>query len=238
MSCTNVMGAAMRLFLQRLTDPTQRTRTVAAICGILVGSSILLTLCVPSQSHWSALGPLNTGHEQLACADCHIPVQVEFPQQIQSAGRALVALKHDQFGAEKVGNGTCLNCHDRPMDRHPVQRFLEPRFRRARSNIAAHECTGCHGEHHGVRLTVTESFCVECHQNMEVRDDPISPAHRELAEGGKWATCLQCHDFHGNHSASTPVRFEHAIKDITTYFNGGESPYGPKRLETPNRKEE
>jgi hypothetical protein len=59
-----------------------------------------------------------------------------------------------------------------------------------------------------------------------------------LIEAGRWETCLQCHDYHGNHRWEPPLRLDKAIAlpDIDAYFkhvkhDKAPSPYGDKVIE-------
>jgi len=53
------------------------------------------------------------------------------------------------FGKLTVTNESGLGCHERPNDRHPVYRFLEPRFLKARVSLRPQLCVSCHTEHKG-----------------------------------------------------------------------------------------
>jgi len=112
-------------------------------------------------------------------------------------------------------------------DRHPVYRFLEPRFADARAALAPQACTSCHAEHTGRRATVEPTACRHCHADIELQSDPVSTPHAELARVGAWDTCLGCHDFHGNHAITVPTALTDAASPaaIERYLAGGESPY-------------
>jgi predicted CXXCH cytochrome family protein len=141
-------------------------------------------------------------------------------------------------GHVPVDDETCAGCHDNPDDRHPIHRFAEPRFAEARRDIGADRCVSCHGEHGGGRVTVDGiGFCVECHAEMEVEDDPASPSHAELVADERWTTCLGCHDFHGNHVREVPNTLDAALGTdaIEHYFGGGPSPYGEEKRVTADR---
>ena len=43
---------------------------------------------------------------------------------------------------------------------------------------------------------------------MEVQNDPIQPTHVTLSVLEEWGSCLRCHDYHGNHVWTTPIRLE------------------------------
>jgi len=169
---------------------------------------------------------MNTGHHSLACSQCHMPSPGSVRQQLQGKMQSLVGKGFFvDFGAGPVTRDTCLSCHRRPKDRHPVFRFLEPRFAEARSTIGAHQCVGCHQEHLGRRVTVSLTFCQTCHNELQLAEDPILPTHENLIQNSRWASCLGCHDFHGNHEFETPsTPFSEAA--LKAYFSGGPSPYG------------
>ena len=82
----------------------------------------------------------------------------------------------------------------------------------------------------------TIGFCTHCHQDTSLEDDPITPTHVELVRRGSWNTCLQCHDFHGNHVRDTPLRLEEGVPEalILEYFLGGPSPYGDEKRVEPS----
>jgi hypothetical protein len=155
-------------------------------------------------------------------------------QQLQVAASATL-LSRTEVGAVDVGyravtNSECLACHARPEDRHPVFRFLEPRFASVRDAIHPEQCESCHREHAGVRVTVVEqTYCKHCHGETALDSDPIDVSHRELVATERWDTCLGCHDFHGNHTMKPPRRLADRIpaERIRAYFDGAASPYGP-----------
>ena len=136
------------------------------------------------------------------------------------------------FGHQVVTNENCLACHERPNDRHPVYRFLEPRFLKAREALSPQFCVSCHAEHKGQRVTRTEiDYCVNCHKKTRLRKDPLDVSHERLIALKRWESCLGCHDFHGNHMMKTAKTVEAIIpaEKIRAYFQGGASPYGTER---------
>jgi hypothetical protein len=177
---------------------------------------------------------MNVGHEHLECASCHRPAPGTTRQQLQANVRTSLGLRatYVDFGMRAVGNADCRSCHDRPDDRHPVHRFLEPRFADARAALSPQTCTSCHGEHTGRRATVEADACKHCHDDLEIANDPVQPTHAALVAAAEWPTCLGCHDFHGNHDATPPTALEAAIPPamIQRYLAGGADPYaGPIR---------
>ena len=107
-------------------------------------------------------------------------------------------------------------------------RFNEPRFAKARNALGVHECQSCHAEHQGAKVVIQATYCSECHEGLEIENDPVDVPHVELAKGARWETCLGCHDFHGNHERTTPTKLDRALSpgDIERYFAGAKSPYG------------
>ena len=209
-------------------------RYFGIVLGILFGLMLVGFLVFPGRSALVARGPMNTGHEELACQECHSAVQGTAAQQLSANVYYWLGLRESTigFGSRDVDNDACTDCHQRPDDRHPVSRFLEPRFADQRKHLAAHMCVTCHTEHFGLRVTLqTTGYCVHCHQDTVLEDDPVSPSHEELVRRQAWNTCLQCHDFHGNHIRTTPVSLDEAVSEsrIRNYFEGGPSPYGEEK---------
>jgi hypothetical protein len=206
-------------------------RRIGMATGIVVGGAIVAALCAPGCEHLHAPGPMNAGHATLECERCHREAPGSVRQQLQSVARTWVGLDDHaaDVGFRSVSNRECTSCHDRPNDRHPTSRFLEPRFAEARAAIAPERCDSCHREHEGVRVTIVETtYCRHCHGELVVKQDPLDVPHAELVRDARWETCLGCHDFHGNHAAQPPQRLDEAIPvaRIREYFDGGPSPYG------------
>jgi hypothetical protein len=215
-------------------------RRIGVGTGVLVGLAIAAWLNAPGQAHLNAPGPMNTGHADLACTSCHQPAPGTVRQQLQAFARDwLVGVDpRADLGFRAVGNAECQRCHDRPDDRHPVYRFLEPRFADARAALHPELCVSCHQEHAGSRVTVADgTYCRHCHADLVVEHDPLDVSHRSLIEQKRWDTCLGCHDFHGNHDMKPPERLDAAIPAaaVQTYLRGGLSPYPPPivRAHTP-----
>ncbi len=187
----------------------------------------------PSYERYHAPGTANSGHEKLQCAECHIRTQGTVRQQIQANVRHWLGLRNNSvyFIYQPVGNRECLACHERPNDNHPAHRFLEPRFKKAREKIGAHSCTSCHREHQGVRVTIRSDYCVNCHEALKMKNDPLDIAHATLISDNRWITCLGCHDFHGNHIMQLMTKIDGVISygEISHYFNGGPSPYSQQK---------
>lgn len=203
----------------------------AGIIVLIIAAFILM----PRYAWLHAAGPMNTGHEDLVCEDCHQPAAGSLRQELQANVQFVLGNRSHpaQVGFRPVTNRDCQHCHDRPSDRHPVSRFLEPRFTKARAAIAPHKCASCHREHQGKRVTtVSQGYCSNCHQKLKLRKEKINVAHAELVKQKRWQTCMGCHDFHGNHRMNVRTRLENIIneKQIQDYFNGGDDPYSDKKI--------
>lgn len=203
--------------------------------GYLVGASVAVLeiglLMSPNLDAAHAKGPMNVGHETLTCDECHQSARGTLRQQIQAnvayaLGTRTLAV---DFGFAPVTSRECSSCHDRPKDRHPVSRFLEPRFSEARRETQAHRCVGCHAEHTGVRVSSGSEFCSHCHDDLRNEGDDL---HKEVAGQDQWQSCLRCHDFHGNHTNKVPETLDTAYPEsiVKQYLVDGESPYGAPRV--------
>lgn len=216
-------------------NPLRRRQLVGFSAGLSVIIVFVMVLAFyPKAENLNMIGPLNTGHEDLACIECHTPARGTLGQQIQTNLMFAMGKRKTkvEFGLENVDNNKCLACHDRPNDRHPVHRFEEPRFAEARKAINPTKCASCHTEHHGIRITIeSAAFCANCHQDTEMNNDPLDISHKELIAQGNWNSCLQCHDFHGNHVMHVAEKMQDTISlsDIVNYFKGGASPYPDKK---------
>ena len=210
----------------------KRGRAEMVLAAMLIGTVILGLWWVPPAQGFKAMGPMNTGHENLNCSACHRDAEGTLRQQLTHNTRSLLGLHESAMvpvGSAPVDNEVCLDCHNRPNDRHPTSRFMEIRFSHLRKSLGPHECNNCHGEHNGERVAGVEpGFCINCHQDLTVKQDPIQPSHAELIENQSWETCLQCHDFHGNHLRDTPEKLAEGIPQATIldYLKGGPDPYG------------
>lgn len=217
-----------------------RRRRVGSVIGSLLAGLTLLGLCWPGNEHWSAAGPMNTGHAALPCASCHRPSPGTVRQQLQANARFALGIRRApvDFGERGVESSDCLACHERPFDRHPVSRFIEPRFSRARAAVDVQRCDGCHREHSGARVTSEVNVCRHCHGDLKLRLDPLDTSHEDLVREERFSTCLGCHDFHGNHVMSPAKRMSEAVPlpQIGAYLRGGASPY-PSHLRKPAKQE-
>jgi hypothetical protein len=212
----------------------ERRRQLGLGTGIVLGAAAVASLNARGCETFHARGPMNSGHATLACGDCHREAPGTVRQQLQAAASATLLSATDapvvDVGYREVTNTECLACHVRTDDRHPVFRFLEPRFAAARDALHPERCESCHREHAGVRITIVEqTYCRHCHAETALDDDPLDVTHRELVATQRWDSCLGCHDFHGNHAMKAPRRLADRIPAAQTqaYFDGGPSPYGP-----------
>lgn len=211
--------------------------------GLSAGLAALVVLAMPGQQRLHASGPANTGHQDLACESCHRPAPGSRRQQIQANVAYWLGRRETgaDYGHQAVDNQACLACHERPNDRHPVFRFLEPRFAEARQALAPHQCASCHLEHQGGRVTLAveqSGYCVNCHQEISLKNDPASVPHARLIAEERWQSCLGCHDYHGNHQMETETDLRRAFdpQAIEMYFQGGPSPYSDTRYHQAKRE--
>lgn len=210
--------------------PVRTSRSQAWFAGALLAALPLLFLqpmLEPMRPH----GHPNVGHEQLKCTACHVESTASTRQVLQAKAKHLLGLRQTgaAIGPQVVTPATCIQCHANADDRHPTHRFLEPRFEQARAETGAQLCASCHREHAGTRTTMpTASYCASCHQDLVVKNDRASPTHAALIAGKRWETCMQCHDYHGNHRWTPPRRIEDgaSLELLQKYLKGGPSPYG------------
>ena len=212
-------------------SPLRKRQFIGGVVGVIIGVFLFFILTLESAEDYVSVGHFNTGHEDLSCYTCHADAKGNLLQQIQSNIAYAVGARKESvdFGTQDVTVDNCLQCHDRPNDRHPVYRFSEPRFKDAVKAIDATTCITCHTEHHGERVSVQSiNYCMNCHQDLVVEDDPLDIDHKTLIAKEEWFTCIQCHDFHGNHKYKVPSQMKDTIpmKKIQHYFDGGEDPFG------------
>ncbi len=212
-------------------SPLRKRQFIGGIIGLVLGGAMFFVLTLKSSEKYISVGPMNKGHEDLSCVTCHADAPGNLSQQIQSNISHAVGARAEgvDFGTADVTVKNCLECHDRPNDRHPTYRFSEPRFKKAIAEIDATTCLTCHSEHHEARVTVPQiNYCMNCHQDLVVENDPIDISHEDLIAAEEWFTCIQCHDFHGNHRYEVPTKLKDTIpmQSIQTYFDGGADPFG------------
>lgn len=185
-------------------------------------------------------GPMNVGHENISCDDCHQKAPGTLRQQLQSKVSYLLETRQTDavFGHLPVSNQDCLFCHERANDPHPVYRFIEPRFVEKRKKIKAQYCSTCHKEHTGLRITNDTQFCQYCHEKLSIKKDLIDIPHTQLIKDKKWTSCLGCHDYHGNHIYTSPRKTSDMIpeEELIRYFKGLSSPYSKEKKNEPLKK--
>lgn len=225
-----------------MQPPTARQVRIIAAFAILpmfAAAGVVLTdrELMPVMSH----GPLQAGHEAVNCESCHLPSAGTTRQQVQAKVHYLVGMRETSvdFGYSEVRSDACLECHERPNERHPIFRFQEPRFQEAVTQVEATSCLGCHSEHTSHRATTDLVFCQACHEDLKLKSDPLDVNHETLIANLEWQTCLGCHDFHGNHRHEAPKLLAAAIaaSDVAAYLRDGASPYPlPKLFEAKEDK--
>lgn len=205
-------------------------RLKAYVAGAMM-AALPMFMLLPGMEDIRPHGHPNVGHEQLKCVACHAESGASTRQVFQAKVKHAMGLRETGavLGMQPVTSATCVACHANPDDRHPPQRFLEPRFEKARAETGAQNCVSCHREHSAARVTAPgATYCVSCHQDLKVKDDKASPTHDMLVRQKRWDTCLQCHDYHGNHKWSAPLRLQDAatLDVLHKYLKDGPSPFG------------
>jgi formate-dependent nitrite reductase cytochrome c552 subunit len=214
----------------RHSSTERALKRAAYVLGAAVVAAALAAVMMPQLARFHAKGPANAGHAAFACTDCHREAPGTTRQQLQAKVQFWLGMRDSDvaFGHERVGNEQCATCHAREQDSHPVHRFLEPRFAEARTKLGVDACVSCHREHTGVRVTMPATACATCHQDLDLKREPLDVPHRQLVARQEWQTCLGCHDFHGNHKRVTQTRVDDAFPPsaIRDYLDGGPSPFG------------
>jgi hypothetical protein len=211
----------------------QRPAKIGYWVGIVISAVTVIVFSLPGMERDLASGRMNTGHEALDCRSCHLTAPGTMRQQVQAKFKNWVGMRDSSadFGYLPVSNENCLECHARPNDKHPVSRFLEPRFAEARKSIQPQLCNSCHMEHNNRRVTINPAYCINCHRDLKLKDDPVNISHEQLAAQNNWTSCLACHDYHGNHIREAPTDLNKALaaEKIEKYFSGDSSPYSDKK---------
>jgi hypothetical protein len=70
--------------MSQLPPPERTIKIVSYAIGVLLAFSALAVLVLPQFERVYAKGPPNTGHETLACADCHTKAPGTARQQLQA----------------------------------------------------------------------------------------------------------------------------------------------------------
>lgn len=213
---------------------------LAYIGGLAAALLLTLFLLLPQGEAFTPSGAANSGHENLACADCHTVAPGTVRQQLQAKLAYWMGRRENNahFMKTAVSNTICSDCHARPNDNHPTHLFLEARYQSVRESLGPHLCVNCHREHQQRRVTLNDpGYCVACHDKLVVKNDPMDTPHAILIRQGNWQSCLGCHDYHGNHTQKAPLKLIQAAdsKTLRQYFSGGASPYGSE-TKTPTKK--
>jgi len=205
------------------------------LLGIIISSIFIIFMQLPLSAGYYSPGPMTAGHENAKCEWCHKQVNGTLRQKFQANIQYLIDLRKSSvpLGYRQVVNDDCIACHKRSDDRHPVFRFFEPRYEKARKEIRPHYCVSCHKEHSGERVSITPTFCVTCHKNLKLKNDPVSIPHEELIKNKQWHSCLGCHDFHGNHKVQVTKNVKKVVsrKKIELYLMGGPNIYSNEKKE-------
>lgn len=221
---------------KKSSSPFTKRRLLGISFGIVLGIFAVLVLLAPQNERLHALGPMTVGHESMNCKTCHTDSQGTIRQQVQANVRYFFRLRQSpvDFGKKEVTNDTCLTCHSRPNERHPVYRFNEPRYAQVRAELAPQNCVSCHLEHNGKRVTQPDiTFCSSCHKETKLKNDPLDISHETLIAKNQWNTCMSCHDYHGNHEMKVSTSTKKTINNeiIFNYLNGtSPSPYSAKKI--------
>lgn len=213
------------------------------IVGAICTSVIVLLIKLDPEHDFVIKGSMTHGHEGMSCEECHRPASGSMRQQLQAKAAFFLGSRSGDvdFITSAPTDSECQDCHVRPIDRHPIYRFLEPRFAEARNAIHPESCINCHKEHTGERVNVSlvgADYCQHCHAETVVNNDPLEISHADLIKERKWTTCLQCHDFHGTHEYSVPTSIKDTISrvSIMNYLKDGASVYGTKSIEAPSER--
>lgn len=189
-----------------------------------------VSLVLPGRESLISAGPIVEGHAEIGCGDCHTDAPGTTRQQLQANARHLLGMRDQRaaFVHAAIHNDDCQACHAYEGDAHPPYRFSEPRFAEVRAILGPTRCVSCHVEHTGRRVSVSATMCRHCHEDMDLKGDPIEPSHASLTRDEAWDTCMRCHDFHGNHTQETPTDMSNgaSIEEVHAYLEGGTSPYG------------
>jgi len=234
LSCQSFHAGKGDIVISKKNKPRSRNFWLAA--ASLLGVILISGFTFLNNGQFKMKGTYNTGHENLKCEDCHFEAEGNLRQQVQHNVKTFLKVhEHKTYidvGHKRVDNTACLSCHQRPNDRHPVSRFKEIRFAEQRKELGIHECRACHSEHTGTSMSILPSnYCQSCHENTEVKDDPLDIKHQDLFRDGKWNTCLQCHDFHGNHIYKVPQYMKDTIPllDVQNYLKGEKVIYSTRK---------
>lgn len=210
---------------------------------LLFGAAIFLSSALAalvlffySPANWVlAPGPMTPGHAKIGCSECHKAAPGTIRQQVQANVGYWIGLREKgaYFDNVAVTAAACETCHVRKADTHPTYRFREPRFLDAVNQLDARNCLSCHAEHKNRRVLAKADQCRLCHDRLIVRRDPLDVPHTTLIAKNDWASCLGCHDYHGNHPRKAQTAFATRFfrTAIDSYLANGTSPYGEAKKE-------
>ena len=99
----------------------RKRQFIGGVIGLSFGVFIFFFLTLDSSQQYISLGPMNSGHADVSCVACHADAKGNLTQQIQSNIEHVIGVRENgvEFGSQDVDVDNCLNCHDRPNDRHP-----------------------------------------------------------------------------------------------------------------------
>ncbi len=217
------------------------SRPIAIAFAVLVSGMLILALESPEHEKWNSPGSQRDMHEKHACELCHQPAVGTIRQQVQANLKYWLGFREHgaDFVTVPIQSSDCLDCHRNEDDPHAGHLFLEPRYAETRDLIKPQDCSGCHSHHSGKVSVRGGNFCFHCHQDLSITGDQTVPTHKELVADEQWQSCLQCHDYHGNHDGEVPLNLEQAssLEKIRNYLEGyaTDSPHGD--LKTPYLEE-
>ena len=232
----NQLKEAFRDFITlKYIRKARRRQVLGMAVGIFLSTAVFVSLQQTENEAWLSKGPFTPGHGELSCNSCHQEAEGSIRQQLQAKLKFQTGFRHTDadFGLKKVENASCLSCHERPDDHHPTFRFNEPRFAEVRKTLDATRCGSCHTEHKGTLASVAETtICSNCHQDLKIKQDPLELSHEELIGKSLWSSCMQCHDYHGNHKmeVATSLKDTIPVEAIITYLRKGTDPFSTEKI--------
>ncbi len=206
-------------------------RTGPLWLGVFLTLTLLAVFQSPGQEQFLSPGGDHEMHEEMACDQCHQPAAGSVRQQVQANVHHWLGFRNEgaSFVTDPVESDDCLACHKMPKNLHPQHRFVHSEYFDLRETLGLHQCMGCHDHHSAVNVVHSMEFCMNCHQVWGDKKDTIEPRHQTLIAEERWDTCLQCHDFHGNHDYEWPTVLTngYSIDQVQSYLDGkAPAPYG------------
>ncbi len=210
--------------------------------GALLSLTLLAAFNTPQQEQFLSPGGDREMHEGMRCDQCHESAPGTIRQQVQANLQHWLGFRNNgaSFITEAVDSVDCQDCHEMPNNRHPYHRFAHSEYFDLRAILGQHECSGCHDHHSSANIVPSMDFCMHCHRVWGDKKDTITPRHTTLIAEERWETCLQCHDFHGNHDYSAPLLLTEAlsVEQIQDYLDGNApAPYGDLLYPYPKERE-